>query len=205
MLGKVLRLVFLGTALLAGFAATPRPAQADTTPTAFVQTLADQALDILKNTSLSDQARKDAFSKLFTTGFDVQTIGRFVLGQYWRTATPAQQSDYLKYFEQYIVAVYADRFSAYKGSVTFKATASQPTGTDTTTVNSVIDRGAGAPPVNVGWVVVNHGGTYKIIDVVVENLSMRLTQRDEFSSVIEHGGGNVQSLIDTLKQKVQNQ
>jgi phospholipid transport system substrate-binding protein len=202
MLAKVLRLALLGAAILVGFAAAPGPARAEATPTAFIQGMADQALGILSNNSMSEQQRTDAFSKLFTQNFDVPTIGRFVLGRYWRTATPTQQSEYLNYFGKYVVAVYADRFSTYKGGVTFKATSAQQTATDTTTVNSIIDRSGGAPPINIGWIVVNQGGQYRVVDVVAENLSMRLTQRDEFASVIERNGGNVQALIDLLKQKV---
>jgi phospholipid transport system substrate-binding protein len=194
------RMIALCGVLVGGLSMAAAPAHA-ADPKAFVQNLADQAIGIIKNQGESQAQRKADFSTLFTSNFDVPTIGRFVLGRYWRTATPQQQQDYLTTFGQYVVAVYADRFSTYTG-VTFKATTAQQNG-DTATVASVIDRGNGAPPVNVEWVLIPGGPSgYKIVDVKVENLSMRLTQRDEFSSVIEHNGGNVQSLIDLLKQKV---
>ncbi len=199
MLARVLRMVALCSVLIGGLSVAAAPARA-ADPRAFVQNLADQAISIIKNQGESQAQRKAQFSTLFTSNFDVPTIGRFVLGRYWRTATPQQQQDYLAAFGQYVVAVYADRFSTYTG-VTFKATSAQQNG-DSATVTSVIDRGNGAPPINVEWVLLPSGGNFKVIDVKVENLSMRLTQRDEFASVIEHNGGSVQSLIDLLKQKV---
>jgi phospholipid transport system substrate-binding protein len=201
MLVRVFRMVALLAAVITGLSLGGTPARA-ADPTSFVQGMADQALSIIKNQSVPQAQRKAAFSTLFNSNFDVPTIGKFVLGIYWRRATSEQQADYLKVFGQYVVAVYADRFSNYTG-VTFKVTGMQQTSSDSATVASVIDRGNGAPPVHVSWVLIPNNGGYKIVDVMVENLSMRLTQRDEFSSVVEHNGGNVQSLIDLLKQKVQ--
>ena len=44
-------------------------------------------------------------------------------------------------------------------------------------------------------------GKYKVIDIIVEGVSMSVTQRSDFSSVIQRGGGNVQVLIDHLREK----
>jgi phospholipid transport system substrate-binding protein len=59
----------------------------------------------------------------------------------------------------------------------------------------------GKPPVKVDWRVRNKDGRYKIVDVLVEGVSMSLTQRSDFSSVIQAGGGDVQVLLNHLKQK----
>ena len=42
----------------------------------------------------------------------------------------------------------------------------------------------------------------KIIDVAIEGISMSVTQRDEFSSVIQRGGGRVEALLASLREKV---
>lgn len=201
MLGRVFRTVALIGAVIAGLSVAGHQARA-ADPTAFVQGMANQAIGIIKNQSETKAQRKAQFSTLFDSNFDVPTIGKFVLGIYWRRATPEQQQEYLKVFGQYVVAIYADRFSNYTGE-TFKTVGAKSTSSDATTVTSVINRTGGAPPVHVDWVLVPEGGSYKVVDVVVENLSMRLTQRDEFASVIEHNGGSVDALIKLLKQKVQ--
>jgi phospholipid transport system substrate-binding protein len=190
-----------GAFLLAAFSAAPARAADD--PAAFIQNLGDQAIQILQNKQLGQKEREAAFNKLFTEGFDVADIGRFVLGRYWNVASPQQQQEYLKLFGTYVVAVYANRFSQYSGEkFTVSGSQSTPEGAS---VASQIIRPNGGPPINIVWKVAKESGSYKIHDVVAENLSMAVTQRAEFSSVVERGGGGaagVDALNNTLKQKI---
>jgi phospholipid transport system substrate-binding protein len=189
----------IGTlALSLALASSAAMAQGD--PAGFITTLGDQAIKIIRNPESQPQ-RKAEFSKLFTADFDVPAIGKFVLGHYWREATPEQQQEYIRLFGQYVVAIYAERFSNYQGEE-FKVSGSHPEDGGVATVNSEIDRPGGGPPIHIDWRIANEGGSYKIIDVKAENLSMSVTQREEFASVISQHGGNIQGLIDVLKQKV---
>jgi phospholipid transport system substrate-binding protein len=196
---KIFRAAALSLAVFTLSIVAPAKA-APNDPAAFIQGLGDQAIQILKSKNTQGE-RQAAFSKLFTEGFDVPAIGKFVLGRYWRDATPEQQQEYLRLFGQYVVAIYAGRFSNYSGEQ-FKVLGSKADDQATATVNSQIIRPNGGPPIHIDWKTAHEGDGYKIIDVVAENLSMSLTQRSEFASVIEHGGGNVGALIDVLKQKV---
>jgi len=92
-------------------------------PAGFIAGLGDQAIQIIRSPQGQPQ-RKAAFSTLFTQDFDVPAIGKFVLGHYWREATPEQQQEYLRLFGQYVVAIYAERFSNYQGE-TFKVLGSR--------------------------------------------------------------------------------
>jgi phospholipid transport system substrate-binding protein len=170
-------------------------------PTAFIKDLGDKAIHILQ-TEPEASGRKAAFSKIFNEDFDAPAIGRFVLGRYWRIATPDQQKQYLDVFTQYVVALYATRFATYSGEQ-FKVVNSRQNDPATATVNSQILQGGGAPPIAVGWQVAREGTAFKITDVTVDNLSLAVTKRDEFGSVIETHGGDVQALIDLLRQKAQ--
>lgn len=198
---KILRTLGLGLALLVVSAmAAVQAVPAD--PAGFINDLGRQAIGILQSQP-ETAGRKAAFSKLFVQDFDVPAIGKFVLGRYWRTATPKQQADYLNVFGQYVVAVYADRFSTYSGEQ-FTVTGSRQVDTVTSTVSSQIIRTNGGPPIKIDWQVAREGDGYKITNVMVENLSMAITQREEFASVIEQNGGNVDALISLLKQKVES-
>ena len=195
------RYLTAGAALLIAFSAVP--ARAADEPAAFIQSLGDQAIQILQNKQMGQKEREAAFSKLFTEGFDVAEIGRFVLGRYWNVASPTQQQDYQKLFATYVVAVYANRFSQYSGEK-FTVAGSQPTA-DGASVASQIIRPNGGPPINIVWKIAKEANGYKIRDVVAENLSMTVTQRAEFSSVVERGGGGaagVDALNNTLRQKI---
>ena len=184
-------------------AVSASPARAADEPAAFIQSLGDQAIQILQNKQLGQKDREAQFSKLFTEGFDVAEIGKFVLGRYWNVATPAQQQDYIKLFGTYVVAVYANRFSQYSGEK-FTVASSQAT-PDGASVPSQIIRPNGGPPINIVWKIAKEGAGYKIRDVVAENLSMTITQRAEFASVVERGGGGsagIDALNNILKQKI---
>ena len=198
MMIRVLTILFM---LAAGSSTAVVPAQAAPAQTEFIQALGDKVLKIVADKSISADVRKSTLSSAFFDNFDVPYIGKFVLGRYWRTATDAQKADYLKVFGQYVVAIYADRFTAY-GDVKFAVTGQTKIDDMITAVESQVDRGGGAPLINIEWRVENTPAGYKITDVVAENLSLSVTKRDEFGSVIENGGGNVQSLIDMLKTKV---
>src|SRR5690606_29811064 len=64
---------------------------------------------------LAESAKSAEFRSLLNESFDMSTIGRFALGTYWKSATPAQQKEYMKLFNNMIVKVYSKRFSDYKG------------------------------------------------------------------------------------------
>ncbi|MCW2246838.1 phospholipid transport system substrate-binding protein [Azospirillum fermentarium] len=167
---------------------------------AFIQKLGDQTIATFADKSLSREQAVERFRALLHTGFDVPYIGRWVLGRYWNQASPAEQAEYQKLFERLIVDTYANRFVDYSGQ-TFKIAGTRPEAGDDTTVTTQIIRPDG-PPINADWRVRKAGSGYKIIDVAVEGVSMGLTQRQEFASVIQGGGGQVAALIQALRQKV---
>ncbi len=173
-------------------------AKTDGTPAAqFVQKMGDKALTSLTARELEGNVRAQRVRSLLHDNFDVQTIGRFVMGPSWKTATPAQKSQYISLFEDMIVATYTKRFSEYSGQ-SFKVTGSSAAGGSDSLVKSQILQKDG-PPVMVDWRVRNKDGGFKVVDVVVESISMTMTQRDDFAGVISSKG--IDGLLDVLRQR----
>jgi phospholipid transport system substrate-binding protein len=195
-LRAVARLLFV---LLIAAVAIPAPvkAAAGDAP-GFISDLGERAVNVLTSTQ-SQADRETAFRKLFDEGFDVPGIARFVLGPYWRTATDAQRDEFTKLFEAYIIHAYVVRFSAYAGQQ-LKVTGSRPEG-DNALVNSVITGVSNSPPVKVDWRVAKLSPGYKITDVIVEGVSMAVTERQEFASVIQRGGGQLEALLKALRER----
>ena len=187
-------------ALIVGaLASTILAAAAD--PAAVITNLGNRALEVLGKSATPAQ-RVARFHELFREDFDVPGIARFVLGRYWKTATTEQQGEFTKLFEDYIALVYSSQLAAYSGE-TLRVTGSRadPEGA---IVASEIIRPSGAPPVKVDWHMTDQHGTYKISDVAVDGISMAVTQRSEFASVIQRNGGQVQGLIAMLRDKTAN-
>jgi phospholipid transport system substrate-binding protein len=164
---------------------------------AFIDKMAQQGIGFLGDASMTDEQRKAEFRKLLNTNFDMSTIGRFALGRYWKSATDAQRSEYMSLFKQMTINVYAQRFSDYKGQK-LQVRGSRAEGTADILVNSDIIQPSG-PAVVVDWRVRKKDGSYKIVDVIVEGVSMAVTQRSDFASVIQRGGGDLNVLLAHLK------
>jgi phospholipid transport system substrate-binding protein len=164
----------------------------------FIQSMAQRGIDFLSDEKLTQEQRKQEFRQLLRSSYDMRTIGRFALGTYWKTASKQQQEEYQTLFEKKIVEVYSARFSEYKGQQ-LEVTVARAEGDTDTIVTSYVLPSKGGEKVQVDWRVRNKGGQYKVIDVIVAGVSMAMTQRSDFASVIQRGGGDVNVLLDHLR------
>jgi phospholipid transport system substrate-binding protein len=130
---------------------------------------------------------------------DVDDVARFCLGRYWRTASPEQQQQYLKLFHQVLLKNISSKLGDYQG-VTFVVgrTVARDGGFG---VATVVTR-PGTAPANVEWIVSDASGSPRIIDVVAEGTSLRLTQRSDYASYLAHNGNSVQALLDAMRQQL---
>lgn len=129
----------------------------------------------------------------------VGKIGRFVLGRFVRVATPAQVTEYQKLFHELLSYNITTQIRAYQG-LTFKVLGSSA-GPEGEMVSTVISR-PGQSPAHVQWVVQTIGGQLKIVDVVVEGTSLRVTERSDYASVIDDHGGQVSALLTAMHQQL---
>lgn len=190
--------------VLAVLIAPTRAADDDTQAKAraFIEGLADQAVQALTNASVPREEREKRARVLLRENFAVPTIAQWVLGRYWRVATPEEQQEYLRLFEDLIVVTYVDRFTRYSGE-RLRVTRSVGMG-ETGDVNVFSDiTNPGGTPIDIGWRVRTRDGSMKVVDVSVEGVSMGQTQRSEFASIIQNNGGQVSGLIAEMRRRLQ--
>lgn len=168
-------------------------------PKALIERLGGQAISIVANDGASTEQKNASFEALFQEGFDVPLVARIVLGRYWRAATPEQQEEYTSLFHRYIVGTYSARLNAYSGQ-TFEVTGEQRLNEDEVLVKSVI-KDPGGPDLEVDWRVLMRNDENRIVDVVVEGVSMAITHRSEFAAVISRTG-NVETLLEKLRSQI---
>ena len=108
-----------------------------------------------------------------------------------------QKKEYLSLFKDMVIDVYSKRFEDYNGQK-IEVTRSRPEGKRDVLVSSILKQDGG-PDVRLDWRVRKKGSQYKVIDVIVEGVSMSLTQRSDFASVIQRGGGEVEALLVHLR------
>lgn len=163
----------------------------------FIRSVGQQAIDSLTGNALSDEQRQDRFRVILNRTFEVPLIARFTLGRYWRGASAAQRKEYVSLFEDFIVLAYAARFRNYNGESFTVSKVLDVNETDSL-VQSHLALKDGRK-IGVTWRVRNKSAL-KIIDVIVEGVSMVITQRDEFASIINRNGGKIEGLLVALRK-----
>lgn len=174
-------------------------ASADEETEVFIRDLGDKAVGQLTGENLTDAERAERFRTLLLEHFDVPQIAQYVLGRYWRVATPEEQAEYLQLFEDYLVASYSQRFAEYTGEA-FEVVSSRTQSDNLELVRSYVVTRSGEKA-KLDWIIERQDGTLLILDLKVEGLSMSETHRSEFASVIQNNGGQVSALLDALRKK----
>ncbi len=179
----------------------PRAAASSEEAEAFVKELANKSVAMLDPSYGSAEAREVEFRRIIGDGFAMEMIGRFVVGRHWRTMTEEQQSEYQELFKEWLLKSYAGRLRPRSGQqVRFLRTIE--VNERDTFVRTWVSRVEGRPPVVADWRVRKVGGQYKIIDIVIEGISMAAAQKSEFESVIRKEG--VEGLIRNLRERRPN-
>ena len=167
----------------------------------FIRNLGDEAIKVLASRDIALDAREARFRTLLANGFDLDFISRFVLGRFWREASLEQRSSYQQLFTEYVLRVYSSRLGGYAGE-SLNIVAERAAGKRDVMIATQIDRPSG-PPIRAEWRVRKKNGAYRIIDVMVEGVSMAATQRSEFASVIKRNGiDGLIHLLDVRTNKV---
>jgi phospholipid transport system substrate-binding protein len=144
--------------------------------------------------------RRDRVGAILRQAVDVQGVGRFILGRWWRTANAQQQQEYLRLFEEVLIRNLSSRFGEYQG-LTFSLGRSQARTEEDVLVSTIVER-TGSPAFGLDWRVAEVDGQPRIVDVIAEGTSLRLTTRSEYSSVITRNGNNVQALLGAMRQQI---
>ena len=176
-------------------AALPVRAVEESGASQFVAGLGDKVVGILKEQGLSAADRQTKFKTLFVSAFDAAAIARFVLGRHWKELSDNRRPKFMETFTEYVAALYATQFSQYQGQ-TLKVTGSKAVGEGDTEVDSVIKQPNNPTALNVQFRVRQSDGGYKVIDVAVNNVSLIITKRSEFNSIIQSEG------IDGLEKRM---
>ena len=192
------RFDLIGAALIVALWSSVSVAAADPAQSAadFVQALGDEAIAVLETPDITDEQRDERYRDLLDRGFALDTISRFVLGRHWRTATNEQRAEYRSLFREYVLDTYASRLNNYTGE-TFEIIKSLALDDKDTMVRTEIRRAEG-PPIRVDYRVRQRRGEQKVVDVHVEGVSLVITQRSEFGSIIARDG--IDGLLQLLRE-----
>jgi phospholipid transport system substrate-binding protein len=192
------RTVLASTILFPLGLALPASAQQDPA-VAFIQRRGEQLLAIVNGDGPGTQKQQQV-ARLLAETVDMDGVGRFVVGRYWRTASQQEQREFLKLFHDLLVETISVRFGELKG-LKFQVTGPTRRDEESQGVGTVIER-PGQPPAAVEWRIAGQGSDLRVIDLIAEGTSLRLTQRGEYTAVLQRNSGRFDALLGAMKRQL---
>jgi phospholipid transport system substrate-binding protein len=167
-------------------------------PVALITNVGTQSIQALGR-DVSSAERLAHLSQLFQQDFDITGIGLFALGRYRGTPTPLEQQEFFRLYPDFTIRAFNARLGEYRGAP-FRVTGTRSLGSETV-VSSEITLGAGGR-VQLDWYLADSGGQYRITDVTIGGVSMKIALRNQFASWIENNGGRFNALLAVMRQQI---
>lgn len=139
--------------------------------------------------------------KLFATRFDMNSVSRFVLGSHWRKASKKEQKEFVTVFQDLNIYTWNGRFQNYDGQELVVGRVYSD-GKDGAFVDSHMARSGNRESIPVVWRLRWRDDSWKVVDVVIEGISMALTFRKEYTGLLADPKTNVSDLIRLLSERV---
>ena len=163
----------------------------------FVDKLADKILTEVVTSNKEKDEKETLFRDAFTEAVDLKGVGQFVLGTVWKKTSEEDRTAFLNAFTDLTVKTWADRFNLYTGQqIIFQGTRNAERGQ--IYVDSVIQD---KQPVEVIWRLRPSKDSYKIVDIVVEGVSMASTYRNDYRAFLQQNANSVSALTEELARK----
>jgi phospholipid transport system substrate-binding protein len=133
---------------------------------------------------------------LISETMDIDGIARFALGRFWNAVGNEERDKFVRFFPVVLLGAIGSSLGTYQR------------------MNFTVDRGAraddcvqvwttvlraGDAPRQVGWTIGAIGGSMKIVDIIAEVSSLRITQRNICTSFLAHNNQSIPALIETLR------
>jgi phospholipid transport system substrate-binding protein len=164
-----------------------------------IEKVSAEVLAVLSDPALSNRQKFEALVELLEGPIDLDLVARLILGRHWRTADDTQRQEYLALFREYALANLAAKLHLYRGQ-SFEVTGAKVVSDKDALVTSRI-LSDGEPPLQVDWRLRERDGAGPVaIDLIVEGVSLIVTLRSEFASVIERQGFD--GLLAELRQRI---
>jgi phospholipid transport system substrate-binding protein len=171
-----------------------------------IEQVGEEFLEVLGPDSQKGDEQIEKLTSLLKEAINLDTTGKLILARNWRSASDEQRETYLDLFRPYALDTLASKIRASSAEIpleSFEVVKGEPVGKRDVLVSTDLFW-PGYPPYRLDWRLRHHDdGRLQAIDVMVEGVSMVVTQRAEFASVIERRGFD--GLLDQMRNQVERQ
>jgi phospholipid transport system substrate-binding protein len=199
----VLRLVGTATAILAvALSCLVAPGvraatEAEAGARAVIAETVEEVLAVLRDESISTQGRIRSIEEIVYGRFDLDVMSRLVLARNWKRFSEEQKAEYVKEFKRYLTNSYGNRLERYdQQTVEIVGQREEPRG-DVVVKTKVV--GGEFEGAFVDYRLRKQTGDWRVIDVVIEGISMVSNYRDQFKAIVSSGGPEL--LLEKLREK----
>lgn len=187
-----LRVAFLACALV-----LPSAARAADSPRAVIEKLTSAVLEVLGNKALSKDEKKRQLEQLVYGAGDFETLARLALARHWSDFTPQQQAEFVTEFKKHLSLTYGNNVESYRNErVAIVGEREEARGDHT--VKSRVLRG-GPDDIEIDYRLRPANGEWKIIDFIIENVSLVANYRSQFQDILSNGSPD--KLLQMLRDK----
>lgn len=170
----------LAVLLIGGTAAAQTPSQV-------VDGLASQVISVLQNGQLDTAQKRTRVEEIAYGAIDFPTLSKLVLARNWAKFSPAQRASFEQQFRQHLSMTYGRNVDNYKNEKV-QILGERPESRGDVTVQTKILRGGGIEDVVVDYRLRKRDGQWRIIDVIIEGVSLVSNFRSQFQDIVSHGG-----------------
>ena len=167
-------------------------------PDVFIQSTVNRAAETL-GTGLSKEERMEELKKIALETVDIRGIGFYSLGSHRKTATQEQKDEYEKVFREYFLQSFSSRLAEYSNPI-IQVDSKKKINENYTIVSSTLAATEKRPSVKIEWRVYTKNQDQPLIrDLIIEGLSLARTQKEEFNSIIQSADGDLNALLENLR------
>ena len=168
-----------------------------------IRSVSSNAIEILSSEENNEDEKFEAFRILLDENVNTNLIAKFVIKKYWKDLTSKQQKEFTNLFKIYIIKSYSLKLNSYSGEI-ISITGSKKLNEKYILVNSKVSKEEQNTGIEVDWRVKIEDEKMKIVDLVVEGISLAVAQRAEFTSIIENNNGDIEVLLLKLQNFIDN-
>ena len=167
-------------------AAVDAPSADANTPRGVVQATTSTVIKVLANAGLSTDEKRHHVEEIVYARVDFATLSKLVLARSWNELSEPQRTQFMNEFRENLSASYGRNVESYKNEkVTIVDEHAEPRG-DWTVRTKIVRNGA--DDINVDYRLRQMDGTWKIIDIIIENVSLVANFRSQFQEILSNGG-----------------
>ena len=167
-------------------------------PDIFVQSTVNRAADTLGG-NLSKEERIEELKKIAKDTVDIKGIGFYSLGSHRKGLSDEKKEEYSKVFESYFMTSFSSRLAEYSNPV-IEVNSKEKINENYTIVSSTLVATEKRPAIKIEWRIYTKNPDKPLIrDLIIEGLSLARTQKEEFNSIIQGAGGDVEALLTNLR------